>query len=41
MSHTLINIEVNHALQVAGLLGGTAAEQQLMVTIQTLIFSKV
>lgn len=39
--HTLIYTEINHALQVASLLGGTTAEEQLMVAIQMLIFSKV
>ena len=39
--HTLIYIEINHALQVASLLGGNAAEEQLLVAIQRLIFSKV
>lgn len=39
--HTLIYTEINHALQVASLLGGTAAEEQLMEAIQTLIFIKV
>lgn len=39
--HTLIYTEINHALQVASLLGGTTAEQQLMAAIQMLIFSKV
>lgn len=39
--HTLIYTEINHALQVASLLGGNAAEEQLLVAIQRLIFSKV
>jgi len=39
--HTLIYTEINRALQVTSLSGGTTAEQQLMVAIQTLIFSKV
>lgn len=40
-SHTLIYTEINHALQVASLLGGNAAEQQLIAAIQRSIFSKV
>lgn len=39
--HTLIYTEINHALQVASLLGGNAAEEQLLAAIQRLIFSKV
>jgi len=39
--HTLIYTEINHALQVASLLGGNAAEEQLIAVIQTLIFIKV
>ncbi|WP_340122497.1 hypothetical protein [Methylobacter svalbardensis] len=39
--HTLIYTEINHALQVASLLGGNAAEEQLIAAIQSLIFIKV
>jgi EAL domain-containing protein (putative c-di-GMP-specific phosphodiesterase class I)/GGDEF domain-containing protein len=39
--HTLIYIEINHALQVASLLGGTAAEEQLIDEIKTLISIQV
>lgn len=38
--HTLIYTEINHALQVARLLGGTIAQEQLLNAIQALIFSK-
>ncbi|MDT8364578.1 MAG: GGDEF domain-containing phosphodiesterase [Nitrosomonas sp.] len=39
--YTLIYIEINHALQVASLLGGISAEEQLLTAIQTSILSKV
>lgn len=40
-SHSLIYTEINHALQVASLLGGNAAEEQLLAAIQSLLFIKV
>lgn len=39
--HTLIYTGINHALQIASLLQGTAAETELIAAIQTLIFHKV
>lgn len=38
--YTLIYTEINHALQVASLLGGTIAEEQLFKAVQSLICSK-
>jgi EAL domain-containing protein (putative c-di-GMP-specific phosphodiesterase class I)/GGDEF domain-containing protein len=40
-NHTLIYTGINHALQIASLLQGTAAEIELIAAIQTLIFHKV
>jgi len=39
--NTLIYMEINHALQVASLLGGSIVEQQLFNAVQSLICSKV
>ncbi|MCF7966159.1 MAG: hypothetical protein K9L79_11555 [Methylobacter tundripaludum] len=39
--NTLIYMKINHALQVASLLGGSIVEQQLFNAVQSLICSKV
>jgi EAL domain-containing protein (putative c-di-GMP-specific phosphodiesterase class I)/GGDEF domain-containing protein len=39
--HTLLYTEINHTLQIASLLEGTSAEEELLAKIQSLILGKV